>query len=52
MPAPGDVAAPPKAKAAKAQQKNGKASKPQTCAELLVRCLENEGVKYIFGIPG
>jgi len=52
MPAPGDVAAPPKAKAAKAQQKNGKAAKPQTCAELLVRCLENEGVKYIFGIPG
>lgn len=23
-----------------------------TAAELLVRCLENEGVKYIFGIPG
>jgi len=21
-------------------------------AELLVRCLENEGVEYIFGIPG
>ncbi len=21
-------------------------------AELFVRCLENEGVKYIFGIPG
>ena len=21
-------------------------------AELLVRCLENEGVKYIFGVPG
>lgn len=24
----------------------------QTCGELLVKCLENEGVKYIFGIPG
>ena len=22
------------------------------CAELFVRCLENEGVEYIFGIPG
>ncbi|MFV2089440.1 MAG: acetolactate synthase large subunit [Pseudomonadales bacterium] len=22
------------------------------CADLLVRCLENEGVEYIFGIPG
>jgi len=21
-------------------------------AELLVRCLENEGVQYIFGVPG
>ena len=21
-------------------------------AHLLVRCLENEGVKYVFGIPG
>lgn len=21
-------------------------------ADLLVKCLENEGVKYIFGIPG
>ncbi|MEP6776140.1 MAG: thiamine pyrophosphate-binding protein, partial [Chloroflexota bacterium] len=21
-------------------------------AELLVRCLENEGVKYVFGVPG
>ena len=52
MPAPGDVAAHPKAKAAKAQQKTVKAAKPQTTAELLVRCLENEGVKYIFGIPG
>ena len=22
------------------------------CAELFIRCLENEGVEYIFGIPG
>jgi acetolactate synthase-1/2/3 large subunit len=21
-------------------------------AELLVRCLENEGVEYVFGLPG
>ena len=21
-------------------------------AEILIRCLENEGVQYIFGIPG
>ncbi len=21
-------------------------------AELMVRCLENEGVRYIFGVPG
>jgi acetolactate synthase I/II/III large subunit len=29
-------------------------SKPstQTAGELLVRCLENEGVEYIFGVPG
>jgi acetolactate synthase-1/2/3 large subunit len=26
--------------------------KSQTAAELLVKCLENEGVEYIFGIPG
>ena len=52
MPAPGDVAAPPKSKAARTPAKNAKPSKPQTTAELLVRCLENEGVKYIFGIPG
>src|SRR5215216_3895770 len=24
----------------------------QTAAKLLVRCLENEGVEYIFGVPG
>ncbi len=23
-----------------------------SCAELLVKCLENEGVRYIFGVPG
>lgn len=26
--------------------------KPITVAELLVRCLENEGVRYVFGVPG
>jgi len=51
MPAPGDVAAPARSKS-KTPSKGGKPSKPQTTAELLVRCLENEGVKYIFGIPG
>ncbi|NLG64400.1 MAG: acetolactate synthase large subunit [Actinobacteria bacterium] len=25
---------------------------PQTAAQLFVRCLENEGVEYVFGIPG
>ena len=29
-----------------------KDSPTMTAAELLVRCLENEGMKYIFGIPG
>jgi len=48
MPAPGDVAAPAKPKASAKVP----AKKPQTTAELLVRCLENEGVKYVFGIPG
>jgi acetolactate synthase-1/2/3 large subunit len=28
------------------------AEAPGSAAELLVRCLENEGVEYIFGIPG
>jgi len=23
-----------------------------SCAELLVKCLENEGVRYVFGVPG
>src|SRR6266849_508538 len=27
-------------------------SKPRTTADLLVECLENEGVRYIFGVPG
>jgi acetolactate synthase-1/2/3 large subunit len=27
-------------------------AKSQSAAELLVKCLENEGVQYIFGIPG
>jgi acetolactate synthase-1/2/3 large subunit len=47
MPAPGDIATPEKATAASS-------SKPatQSAAELLVRCLENEGVQHIFGIPG
>jgi acetolactate synthase-1/2/3 large subunit len=46
MPAPAErrKAAPKKPAASPAQ--------PQSAAELLVRCLENEGVEYIFGIPG
>jgi len=28
------------------------ATKPRTTADLLVECLENEGVRYIFGVPG
>jgi len=27
-------------------------TKTRTAAELLVKCLENEGVEFIFGIPG
>src|SRR3954464_2811629 len=41
MPAPGDDHKTPKT-----------STKDQTAAELLVRCLENEGVEYIYGIPG
>jgi acetolactate synthase-1/2/3 large subunit len=45
MPAPGDITKP-----------DPKGNKPQaasqSAAELLVKCLENEGVQYIFGIPG
>ena len=52
MPAPGDVAAPAKKKAANGQAKSAKPAKQQTAAEVLVKCLENEGVEYIYGIPG
>jgi len=52
MPAPGDVAAPAKKKAANGQAKSAKPAKQQTAAEVLVKCLENEGVDYIYGIPG
>ena len=45
MPAPGD------ARAFKAKGPKPPAT-TQSAAELLVRCLENEGVEYIFGIPG
>ena len=41
MPAPGDTTKPAAPEA-----------KGQTAAHLLVRCLENEGVEYIFGVPG
>src|SRR4029434_6707249 len=41
MPAPGDTTKPA-----------ASAAKEQTAAHLLVRCLENEDVKYIFGVPG
>ncbi|MDQ6909048.1 MAG: thiamine pyrophosphate-binding protein, partial [Chloroflexota bacterium] len=27
-------------------------TKTRTTADLLVECLENEGVRYIFGVPG
>jgi acetolactate synthase-1/2/3 large subunit len=47
MPAPADVTAPEKSATATA-----KPSPTQSAAELLVRCLENEGVRYIYGIPG
>jgi acetolactate synthase-1/2/3 large subunit len=48
MPAPGDVAASAKSKPAK----TAATKKPQSAAEVLVKCLENEGVDYIYGIPG
>jgi acetolactate synthase I/II/III large subunit len=35
-----------------AQNERIPAGEPRTVAKLLVRCLENEGVRYIFGIPG
>jgi len=46
MPAPGDIAKPADARS------KGASAKTQSAAELLVKCLENEGVEYIFGIPG
>src|SRR4029453_3978244 len=49
MPAPGDVATRNDKKAA---NKAAAPAKPQTAAEVLVKCLENEGVEYIYGIPG
>lgn len=41
MPAPGDTTT-----------RSGTAAAGQTAAHLLVRCLENEGVRYVFGVPG
>ncbi|HUQ28274.1 MAG TPA: acetolactate synthase large subunit [Usitatibacter sp.] len=48
MPVPADIATAEKTASVATP------SKPttQSAAELLVRCLENEDVKYIFGIPG
>jgi acetolactate synthase-1/2/3 large subunit len=48
MPAPGDIASPEKVTAAPASPKPA----TTTAAEVLVKCLENEGVQYIYGIPG
>ena len=48
MPAPGEVAL----SEDEVARKPAKKDKTQTAAELLVKCLENEGVEYIFGIPG
>src|SRR5258708_40277096 len=48
MPAPAATKKPaPARQAAPATQ-----PRTQSTAELLVRCLENEGVEYIYGIPG
>src|SRR3954471_1941665 len=49
MAAPGDVAT---RNDKKTSSKAAVPAKPQTAAEVLVRCLENEGVEYIYGIPG
>src|SRR5437867_5285218 len=43
MPAPGTESSTAPAAHAPAQE---------TAAKLMVRCLENEGVQYIFGVPG
>ncbi len=41
------------AKPTKAKAKGAApAKKKQTAAGLMVRCLENEGVEFIFGLPG
>ena len=49
MPAPSDISvSDEKATAARPAA----APRSQSAAELLVKCLENEGVEYIFGIPG
>jgi acetolactate synthase-1/2/3 large subunit len=51
MPAPADIAMPDD-KTLATQSKAPAPAKTQSAAELLVKCLENEGVEYIFGIPG
>ena len=33
-------------------QKQTKENETMNAAQVLVRCLENEGVEYVFGIPG
>lgn len=48
MPAPADITVSQQ----RASPATAAPAKAQTAAELLVKCLENEGVKYIFGIPG
>ena len=42
----------PDDKAVAAQPKTQSPAKTQSAAELMVKCLENEGVEFIFGIPG
>jgi acetolactate synthase-1/2/3 large subunit len=39
-------------KAGAAERTEGERIQEQSAAHLLVRCLENEGVRYIFGLPG
>jgi acetolactate synthase-1/2/3 large subunit len=48
MAAPGDIAT----RNDKKTSRTLTPAKPQTAAEVLVKCLENEGVRYIYGIPG
>ncbi len=50
MPAPADITMPDDKTIANPSTTAKAAS--QTAAELLVKCLENEGVEFIFGIPG